>query len=213
MLNASPAWLNIWRASEAENHLTREDRVLWLARLDEEHDNLRAALDRAVRTGDAETGLRTAAAIWRFWLRLVEECRGIRDFKLAADKRASLRGQIGKAGSKTPDRRKHVGKTFDQELMEMLGLFDVLQAVGAQIVELNTLGKRVLYQRARRVRHQDLSAVAGRSDPGGALDVEPNVVAVTQSALAGVNAHPDSHDLVFRPRVVQEVSLSLNRGE
>ena len=55
-------------AEEAESHLVREDRVWWLARLDEEHDNLRAALDWALRTGHAETGLRTAAAIWRFWL-------------------------------------------------------------------------------------------------------------------------------------------------
>ena len=55
-------------AEEAEHHLTREDRVAWLSRLEVEHDNLRAALDRAERTRDADTGLRTAAAIWRFWL-------------------------------------------------------------------------------------------------------------------------------------------------
>jgi predicted ATPase/class 3 adenylate cyclase len=55
-------------AEEAKLHLTREDRVLWLARLETEHDNLRAALDWAERTGNADTGLRTAAAIWRFWL-------------------------------------------------------------------------------------------------------------------------------------------------
>jgi predicted ATPase/class 3 adenylate cyclase len=55
-------------AEEAELHLTREDRVLRLARLESEHDNLRAALDWAERTGNADTGLRTAAAIWRFRL-------------------------------------------------------------------------------------------------------------------------------------------------
>ena len=32
-------------AEEAELHLTREDRVVWLARVEEEHDNLRAVLD------------------------------------------------------------------------------------------------------------------------------------------------------------------------
>jgi predicted ATPase/class 3 adenylate cyclase len=55
-------------AEEAEHHLTREDRVVWLSRLEGEHDNLRAALDRAERTRDADDGLRTANAIWRFWL-------------------------------------------------------------------------------------------------------------------------------------------------
>jgi predicted ATPase/class 3 adenylate cyclase len=55
-------------AEEAEHHLTRKDRLVWLSRLEGEHDNLRAALDRAEHTRDADTGLRTAAAIWRFWL-------------------------------------------------------------------------------------------------------------------------------------------------
>jgi predicted ATPase/class 3 adenylate cyclase len=55
-------------AEEAEGHLTREDRVVWLTRLEGEHDNLRAALDWAERAQDAENGLRTAAAMWRFWL-------------------------------------------------------------------------------------------------------------------------------------------------
>ena len=54
-------------AEESELHLTREDRVVWLARLEVEADNLRAALDWAERTGDADTGLGIAAAIWRFW--------------------------------------------------------------------------------------------------------------------------------------------------
>jgi predicted ATPase/class 3 adenylate cyclase len=55
-------------AEEAERHLTSEDRVVWLAKMEEEHANMRAALDWSEQTGDADTGLRTAAAIWRFWL-------------------------------------------------------------------------------------------------------------------------------------------------
>lgn len=39
----------------------------WLAELDEEQDNLRAAIDRAASSGDAETELRLAGALWRFW--------------------------------------------------------------------------------------------------------------------------------------------------
>ena len=54
-------------AEEAEPQLTRQDRVTWLARLEQEVDNLRAALDWAEETGNVETGLRIAAAIWRFW--------------------------------------------------------------------------------------------------------------------------------------------------
>jgi predicted ATPase/class 3 adenylate cyclase len=54
-------------AEEAELRLTREDRAVWLTRLEAENDNLRAALDWAERTDDPDTGLRTASAIWRFW--------------------------------------------------------------------------------------------------------------------------------------------------
>src|SRR5918999_2166586 len=54
-------------AEEAELNLTGEDRVVWLDRLEADYDNLCAAMDWAERTGDASTGLRTAAAIWRFW--------------------------------------------------------------------------------------------------------------------------------------------------
>jgi predicted ATPase/class 3 adenylate cyclase len=55
-------------AEEAERHLTRQDRVVWLARLEEDHDNLRAALDWSEVIGDADSALRNTAAIWRFWL-------------------------------------------------------------------------------------------------------------------------------------------------
>ncbi len=36
--------------------------------MESEHDNLRAALNWAERTENSEHGLRTAAAVWRFWL-------------------------------------------------------------------------------------------------------------------------------------------------
>jgi predicted ATPase/class 3 adenylate cyclase len=54
-------------AEEAEPHLLGEGQAEWLTRLEIEHDNVRAALDWAEATGDAETALRTASAIWRFW--------------------------------------------------------------------------------------------------------------------------------------------------
>ncbi len=58
-------------ATDAEPHLADAEQADWFALLEREHDNIRAALDVAERNGDdrvaVEAGLRTSAAIWRFW--------------------------------------------------------------------------------------------------------------------------------------------------
>ena len=54
-------------AQEAEPHLTADDQVEWLEGLQREMDNMRAGLAWAIETGNAEIGLRTGAALWRFW--------------------------------------------------------------------------------------------------------------------------------------------------
>ena len=53
-------------AEEAEPNL-RGSPGDWLNRLEREHANFRAALDRLEASGDSETALRLAAALWRFW--------------------------------------------------------------------------------------------------------------------------------------------------
>ena len=53
-------------AEDAEARLAGPDQARWLDRLDLEHDNLRAALQWYAEH-DAGSGLRLAAALWRFW--------------------------------------------------------------------------------------------------------------------------------------------------
>ncbi|MBK9712314.1 MAG: helix-turn-helix domain-containing protein [Kouleothrix sp.] len=62
-------------------------RLAWHARLDAEHDNLRAALAWCQSCGDAGRELRLGAALWRYWTvrRHVAEGRGLLDDALARD--------------------------------------------------------------------------------------------------------------------------------
>jgi predicted ATPase/DNA-binding SARP family transcriptional activator len=55
-------------AEQAEPHFKSKDQLLWLDRLDTEHDNLRAALAWAQAGGSVQLGLRLAAALRRFWV-------------------------------------------------------------------------------------------------------------------------------------------------
>jgi predicted ATPase len=54
-------------AEEAEPALAGPEQAVWMERLEYEHDNLRAALGWFEERGDAERGLRLAAAPLRFW--------------------------------------------------------------------------------------------------------------------------------------------------
>lgn len=53
-------------AKKAQPHLLGEEQKEWIDRLDEEHDNIRGALDWAT-SNDIDLGLRLGGALWRFW--------------------------------------------------------------------------------------------------------------------------------------------------
>jgi predicted ATPase/DNA-binding SARP family transcriptional activator len=54
-------------AQLAKTELQGNEQVRWLARLEQEHDNLRAVLKWAVENGEAAIGVQLAGALWRFW--------------------------------------------------------------------------------------------------------------------------------------------------
>jgi tetratricopeptide (TPR) repeat protein len=54
-------------AEEESSGMAPADREAWLLWCDREHDNLRAAMQYLVATGEAEWALRLGAALFRFW--------------------------------------------------------------------------------------------------------------------------------------------------
>jgi predicted ATPase/DNA-binding CsgD family transcriptional regulator len=55
-------------AEAAEPHLLSAEQGRWLKRLEQDHENLRAALGWSLERKDRLFALRLAAALWRFWL-------------------------------------------------------------------------------------------------------------------------------------------------
>ena len=53
--------------SSAADHLSGLQQGYWLDRLDEEHDNLRAALDWTIEREDVEPAIGLAGNLWRYW--------------------------------------------------------------------------------------------------------------------------------------------------
>jgi tetratricopeptide (TPR) repeat protein len=97
-------------AEEAKPHLAGPQQVKWLDRLEEENDNLRAALtwllhgemDHTGDTGDTELMLRLSAALGPFWLRHDHAYEGLRWSVEVLDKvRASTYSRLTIPGKKT----------------------------------------------------------------------------------------------------------------
>jgi tetratricopeptide (TPR) repeat protein len=72
---------------QAEPELRGPQQAAWVARLNDEHTNIRAVLYRALTGGDPTVALRMAGALWRFWDRqsYLSEGRSWMEATLAAN--------------------------------------------------------------------------------------------------------------------------------
>jgi tetratricopeptide (TPR) repeat protein len=70
----------------AEPKLRSAVQLLWLNRLETEHDNLRAALEWSLGRDDAEVCLRFTGAVWFFWGMRGHSKEGARSLKASLDK-------------------------------------------------------------------------------------------------------------------------------
>ncbi len=100
------------------------------------------------------------------------------------DERRHLDGQVVTRRAQRPDGRER----RRAELEQPLGQRQVTQLVGSEIHQL--ISMQPAEQLLGRQRHENLAAVPGSHEPGGAVDGRPEVIAVTLLDLAAVNAHP-----------------------
>jgi predicted ATPase/DNA-binding XRE family transcriptional regulator len=57
----------IEKAEAADHGLQGPDQLVWLEQLEAEHDNLRAAMSRALQRGDGTAALKLVLRLWEFW--------------------------------------------------------------------------------------------------------------------------------------------------
>jgi predicted ATPase/class 3 adenylate cyclase len=155
-------------AEEACPHV-RYDSIDWLDRLEAEHDNLRAALDRLEALEETELVLSLAGAIWRFWVRRGHLAEGRRrlDGALAADERpteararalhgaTALTAELGDISSARPWAEESL--VLHREFGDAWGTALSLMMLGNQSVDEGNAGTAVplLEESVRRFRELD----------------------------------------------------------
>ncbi len=180
-------------AEHATPELSRRDQALWLARLDQEHDNLRAALRHLLDQGDTPGAARIGGALGRFWYLRGYFTEGRRWLRAAlADPsllpvpaRATALHWAGVLAWSQGDYAEarallEQGLALRQGLDEPSGVAAVLTSLGAVAL---TQGD---YARASTLFAQSLALVRAAGDPSGAALALANLglVRLDQGAYA-----------------------------
>jgi tetratricopeptide (TPR) repeat protein len=84
-------------AETAEPYLVRSEQLEWLARLDADYENLRAALEWALRKKSGELSLRLCAALGRYWYLRTYWLEGSKWLKSALSKTVQNLTEVEKA--------------------------------------------------------------------------------------------------------------------
>ena len=194
-------------AEEAEAGLTGPQQSAWLTRLEQEHDNLRAALGWAFAAGNPTIGLRIAVALGRFWQyhAHVQEgrtwlLRGLAAPDLAPTLRAKA---LAVAGWLTRVSDDLVAATALLE--ESLALQRDLAAPDLLSDTLDTLGDAAYFSgdhaRARVIHEENLALRRGLDDRWG--------VAMSLNSLGWVTLAQGEHD---RAAALLDEALALARA-
>ncbi|MFJ8488540.1 BTAD domain-containing putative transcriptional regulator [Streptomyces sp. NPDC094038] len=152
---------------EAEPRLRSGEQLPWIRRLETDLDNIRAALDRAVRAGDEVRAGRIVLAVgWFWWLRNYRQ-------EATASVRAVLR--LGVARDALPE---------DADPDQLRALADAADPVGALLADPDAQAAHPLHELRMDLRMLDLFLVSESGQPDLAADRRtPRYVALVRAAF------------------------------
>jgi predicted ATPase/DNA-binding CsgD family transcriptional regulator len=135
-------------AENAEPRMVGPEQTAWLNTLEQEHENLRAALACAAENRDTEVGARLAAALWRFWLthgHITEGRRWLHTFLSSGALSPELRARVLNAAGPLAVRQGDFA-TAHTLLEESLALWRTLDDPRGEMEGLDNLGLVAIYQ-------------------------------------------------------------------
>lgn len=136
-------------AEQAEPELTGPEQVVWLDRLETEHDNLRAALHWCTAQDAVDVSLRLAGSLWRFWSTRGYVGEGLRWLEVAiASPKAESTPVLAKALNGAANLAREQGDYGKAEVLHKRSLNISREHLGrhATAEALNNLGLVALYQ-------------------------------------------------------------------
>ena len=196
----------------------------WFAHWEQEHDNLRAALDWAISAGEALIALRLAVALWRFWYGHGDLSEGRR--RLAAALALTPAGEAGDTGVLRARALGAAGTLARSQadlapahafLQQSLALYRELDDREGTANTLNNLGnlaeQRGEPAHARALYTESLAVFRELDNPQGIADLLNNLGSVSNTQgdyIAGRACHEES--LAIRRRLGDQwgVAASLN---
>jgi len=205
-------------AERAEPELTGAEPKLWLDRLELDHDNIRAAIERALQNGEAENVLRLAGAIWRFWtLRShFREGRERLATILAATAAAgptALRAKVlsGAAVLEQNQGDYEVARALFEEVLQIRRALDDKPGIAAALTNLGWVGWRQNeYERARALSEEAIALHQELGNQPGAIQARNTLAwvahhqgdfeqanAVHEECVRGRRQLGDKHRLAF----------------
>jgi hypothetical protein len=145
-------------------------------------------------------------------MRPAQQRRERRELILTAQQRRRLDGQVVRVGVECLERGEVGGQVGPHQLIQLLRLLQILEAVRSHSAQRHPLGQGVLHQHPRRFGEQHLPTMPGGGDASGAHHIQPDVVVAHQ--LRGAGEQPDAHPQAGapRPRMVRQRACRIGSG-